>query len=251
MDVLGTPADPEYVKYLPGRISEGIVSAASNLQPTRIGWSAVDDYEHTHCRRWIYQPDKVLADPFGGMTARANMHPGYEIPTPSARRGLSIPNSRSSPFNRPMVIPLRCWSTIPCTILDLRKFRPITTASSPSKIGRLIGAKENFVGIMSQGTSGDQMWMDYGKPKSGITLDQFASEVAQSAYRAYQRIQYQEWVLLGMVEGRLTLQRRVPDAVRLAWARETVHRMNGSNPKTIPEVYALEQVFFTMTRRAS
>jgi hypothetical protein len=76
--VLGTPADAEYVKFLLGRIVEAIVAAAKNLQPARIGWGSVDDYEHAHCRRWIYRPDKMLTDPFGGITVRANMHPGFE-----------------------------------------------------------------------------------------------------------------------------------------------------------------------------
>ncbi|HWB98586.1 MAG TPA: LamG domain-containing protein, partial [Bryobacteraceae bacterium] len=110
-------------------------------------------------------------------------------------------------------------------------------------IGKLIGADDRFVGILSQGTSGDQMWMDYGKPKSDITLEQYAQGVAGYAYRAYQKIRYRDWVPIGMAETTLTLQRRLADTRRLAWARETAARINGQKPKTQAEVYALEQIY--------
>ena len=43
---------------------------------------------------------------------------------------------------------------------------------------------------MSQGTSGDQMWMDYGGPKRDLTLDAYAQGVADRAYEAWRRIEY-------------------------------------------------------------
>ena len=70
----------EYVALLPGRIAEAIARAALNLEPARIGWSVIDDPAHTFCRRWIRRPDKMIDDPFGERTVRANMHPGYQNP---------------------------------------------------------------------------------------------------------------------------------------------------------------------------
>ena len=97
--------------------------------------------------------------------------------------------------------------------------------------------------MMSQGTSGDQMWMNYGKPKSGMTLDTYAREVADVAYGAYQKIQYRSEVTLAMAEAKLSLRRRVPDETRLAWAKALLAQMAGSKPRNQPEVYAREQVF--------
>src|SRR5262249_51636257 len=51
MGALGTPPDPDYVAILPSLITESIERAARNLEPARIGWSAIDDREHTFCRR--------------------------------------------------------------------------------------------------------------------------------------------------------------------------------------------------------
>ena len=85
-----------------------------------------------------------------------------------------------------------------------------------------------FVGIMSQGTSGDQMWMDYSGPKKDPGLDVYAAEVARVAYQAYRSITYHDWVPLAMAETTLVLSRRVPDPKRLAWARAIVERMTAA-----------------------
>ena len=108
-----------------------------------------------------------------------------------------------------------------------------------------------FVAIMSQGTSGDQMWMDYGGPKKDTGLDTYAVEVARSAHQAYQSIKYQDWVPLAMAETTLVLNRRIPDSERLAWAKAIVERMNARAgttgkppvPQTQPEVYASEAIY--------
>ena len=100
-----------------------------------------------------------------------------------------------------------------------------------------------FVAIMSQGTSGDQMWMDYGQAKKDPGLDAYADAVARFAQQAYQSITYHDWVSLAMAETKLMLSRRVPDERRLAWAKAIVDRMgNREIPNSLPEVYAKEAI---------
>src|SRR5688572_13387590 len=71
MALLGTPADPDYPAFLEKKLVEGGVQAFKNLAPAKVGWAAVDDFEHTHCRRWVRRPDRMLVDPFGALTVRA------------------------------------------------------------------------------------------------------------------------------------------------------------------------------------
>ncbi|MFM8726117.1 MAG: hypothetical protein ACKON9_13460, partial [Planctomycetaceae bacterium] len=80
MGALGTPPDPDYVAMLPGLIAQSITRAAAKMQAARIGWTVVDDFDHTHTRRWIRRPDKMITDPFGVKNVRAHMHPGYLKP---------------------------------------------------------------------------------------------------------------------------------------------------------------------------
>ncbi len=80
MACLGTRQDKAYAAWLPGKIAESIVAADAKLKPARIGWSSVDDWEHTHNRRWIRKPESKIVDPFGEATGLAHMHPGYLSP---------------------------------------------------------------------------------------------------------------------------------------------------------------------------
>src|ERR1043165_1755428 len=78
MGCLGSRLDKEYAEALVPKLAEAIAAAAKNLQPARVGWAAIDDWEHTFNRRWIRRSDKMLTDPFGQKNVRANMHPGYQ-----------------------------------------------------------------------------------------------------------------------------------------------------------------------------
>ena len=64
MGCLGTRLDKDYAAWLPGKIAEGIVAAEKALQPARIGWASIDDWEHTHNRRWIRRPESMIDGSF-------------------------------------------------------------------------------------------------------------------------------------------------------------------------------------------
>jgi hypothetical protein len=245
MGSLGTPPDPDYVTLLPPKIAESIARAAANLAPAHIGWAVVDDFEHTHCRRWIRRPDRVIVDPFGLPTARANMHPGYQSPDVIGPAGPVDPGLS--------VLALRSANGKPLALLANYSMHYFGTEPvSADYFGRFVveigkrvggaGSDPPFVAMMSQGTSGDQHWMNYAEPKSSITMDAYAAAVAERALSAFQKIEYRPWVRLAMAESRLTLRRRVPDETRLAWARQVAAAMKGRPPATLPEVYALEAI---------
>lgn len=243
---LGTRADSDYVAFLPSKLAESIERAAKNLTPAQIGWGVVDDFEHTHCRRWIRRPDKVIVDPFGDPTARANMHPGYQNsdaigPSGPVDPALSVLSVRTADGK-----PLALLANYSMHYFGIEPVSSDYFGRFATQITKLIGAGNGsppFVAMMSQGTSGDQHWMDYAKPKSSITIDDYADAVAQRAFEAYKRIEYHNWVPLAMAEKRLTLRRRVPDEQRLAWARGVVEKAGSQPPKTLPEVYAHEAIY--------
>ncbi|HKB02990.1 MAG TPA: LamG domain-containing protein, partial [Gemmataceae bacterium] len=104
------------------------------------------------------------------------------------------------------------------------------------------GGKEPVV-IMSQGTSGDLMWMDYGKPEVKRKIGDYADGLAEIAFGAYRKIEYRDAADLAMRETKLTLDRRAPDAERLKWARERLAKLAGKKPTEQPDIYAREAVF--------
>ena len=114
------------------------------------------------------------------------------------------------------------------------------------KLGPLLGATNAapaFVGMMSQGTSGDQHWMDYSRPAAAVTRELYAEQLAQRAADAYKAIRFQAWVPLAMRQATLRLATRQPDDKRLAWAREIVAKKGDRLSKDWAEVYACEQLW--------
>ena len=97
-----------------------------------------------------------------------------------------------------------------------------------------------FVAAISQVTSGDLMWMDYGSPTESITMDNYAEAVARYAETALGKIEYHDSVPIAIVEKDITLSYRVPDEQRREWARPIAAKIEGELPKNIPEVYAQE-----------
>ncbi len=178
------------------------------------------------------------------------MHPGYMDP------GAIVP---SGPVN-PALTVLSVQSRAGRPIAVLANYSMHYYGAEPvsadyygrfaAALARRIGADEApgaggrpFVAMMSQGTSGDQMWMDYGRPRQDPGLDAYADAVAASAERAYRAIDYRDAVPLAMAETSLVVGRRLPDDARLAWARGVVAAMKGrEQPRTLPEVYALEAI---------
>jgi Concanavalin A-like lectin/glucanases superfamily len=247
MGALGCPPDKNYVALLPGRIAESIERAVKQLEPARIGWNVIDDHEHTFCRRWIRRPDSMLDDPFGQRNVRANMHPGYRNsgaiapsgPVDPALTVVSVQSRQGRPIAVLANYSMHYYGAEPVSADYFGRF----AAALTKQIGAA-AVDPPFIAIMSQGTSGDQMWMDYGQLKKDPGLDAYAAAVARFAHQAYQSINYHDWVSLAMAETKLVLGRRVPDERRLAWAKTIVDRMGTREiPNSLPEVYAKEAIF--------
>ena len=251
MGCLGSGVDKDYAEALPALIAKSIALADKHLEPAKIGWGVVQDPDHTHCRRWIRRPDKLLADPFGVLNVRANMHPGYQNPDCIGPSGPADPD-----FS---VLSVRAKSGRPIAVLANYAMHyfgsPLISGDVCGRFGPalsdLITAKDPdfaknphpaFVGILSQGTSGDIMWMDYGEVKSDPGLDNYTLALAKNAEKTIAGIKHHDWVPLAMAESKLTLQRRTPDAERLAWATKIVSQMKKPLPATQAEIYAREQV---------
>ena len=245
MGALGSSADPNYIKELPGMIAEGIKRANERLQPARVGWAAVDAPEHTNCRRWILRSDKMRTDPFGERTVRAHMHPGHQNPDfigPSGPvdTGLTLLSLQTAKGK-----PLAMFANFSMHYYGSGALSADYCGAFSEAFAKLIDAGDgasDFVAAMSQGTSGDLQWMDYSQPRPSRDVRQYSAELAAIARDAYARIEHKSWAPLAMAEAKLKLRRRVADEKRLAWARKVVAAMGPNKPVTQQQIYAREQV---------
>ena len=246
MGCLGTDADADYQRFLTDRIAEAIKGAVKNLRPARIGWAVAKAPEYTHCRRWILRPDRMREDPFGEVTVRASNGAGFQNLDVVGPAGPVDPDLS--------ILSVQSTSGQPIALLANYSMHYVVGAKSVTadyfgqfaeQMKRLITPKKvdpPFVGIMSQGTSGDLGWQDPSKPRQETTIHDYANAIAQVAYRTYQQIQYHDWVPIAMSEAKLELSRRTPNQKRLAWAKGLMAKMNGRPPANRSEIYAREQL---------
>jgi hypothetical protein len=249
MGCLGSRVDPRYAALLPGRIAQAITGAVERLQPARIGWTAWEDWEHTFNRRWIRRPDRMLSDPFGAINVRAHMHPGYESPDVVGPSGPVDPQFSLLAVETPDGHPLAIFGNYSMHYYGSELVSSDYFGRFAGEVAARLEAGPGFVGILSQGTSGDLMWMDYGAPQKTIGYEAFAREVAARAVAAYRTIRWHDWVPLRMAESRLELNYRLPDAGRLAWARGVQEQLKDRLPQTQPEIYALEALYLHELKR--
>jgi putative membrane-bound dehydrogenase-like protein len=244
MGCLGTRQDETYAAMLPGKIAEAIVAAHGRLQPARIGWGSVDDWEHTHNRRWVRRDDRKVVDPFGEATGRANMHPGYLSPDVIGPSGPVDPTLSVIAIQSLEGKPIAVYANYSQHYFGAPAISADYYGLFCEYIAEMLGESGDgngpFVCAISQGTSGDLMWMDYGSPANNITMAQYAEAVARYAEKAIDGIQYQPQAILGCVEQNLKLRYRVPSESRRKWAEPIAAQIQGDVPKSIQEVYARE-----------
>jgi hypothetical protein len=249
--VFQSEPDAEYQKYLTGRIAEGIRRAADNLAPARVGWAVGRDTTQVFNRRWKLKAGTVPADPFGRTTDLVRMNPGNQNPNLVEPAGPTDPDvsvlSVQSPDGRPVAL-LANYS-----LHYVGGVSPLSAdyfGAFADRIGQLLWAGQAdppFVGIMSNGTSGDCNNINFTaarprrEPYEQIKL--VADSVARAAHEAYQGIKHRDQVTLAMAEKEIELGVRRPTAEDIASARALLDKAEKGKPlKTVPEIYARETV---------
>ena len=252
--VLGGGEDEGYKKYLPGRIALGIQKAEENLAPARIGWAVGKDATNVFCRRFIMKPGTAKTNPFGGSkNDQAQMNPGYQNANAVGRTGPADPDvsilSVQTLGGEPMAL-LGNYST------HYAGAPPLSAdyfGVFARRVGELIGAQDvspPFVGIMSNGTSGDANCCDFDNPTRSHDRFSVGEDTAQAAFEAYKTIEYYDWVPLVMAESVLVLDVRMPSDEEVVLAKQTlaklrVEPMPASFWSRIPEIWAGETVFLS------
>jgi hypothetical protein len=249
--VFQSDPDGDYQKFLPGRIAEGIAKAASNRAPARIGWGVAREPGQVFNRRWKMKPGTIAADPFGGLTDQVKMNPGYQ------HAGLIEPAGPTDP--EVCILSVQSHDGRPIALLanySLHYVGGVAPLSADyfgafaERLRQLIGAAQTdppFVGIMSNGTSGDINNINFAGPAPARLppyeqIKIVADNVARAAHAAYREIKHRDRVSLAMVEKEIELGVRRPSADDVSRARDILAKAAGKGLKTLPEIYARETV---------
>ncbi len=214
------------------QMADAVKNAVANLEPAKIGWGAGSVPKWAHNRRWIMK--NPVKNPLGGWED-VIYHPGRNDTNRDRESG---PVDPGVPF-----ISIQALDGRPISILANFSIHhagdkggvPENHISADywalfaTKITELIGAKNQsrpFVGIMSNGTSGDISSYDYSydvpEPANGpyVRMQNVANDVAAEVHRVYQTVQYHNWVPLHAVQSELMLKRRYISPETLQYAQD-------------------------------
>jgi len=219
-------ANRQYVTYLVRQIAAAIEQAAANLEPAEIGWAVTELPDHLNNRRWFRKPGTIPADPFGGTTDRVQMNPPVASPDLIEPAGpvdpgltiLSVRTRRGEPLALVANYSLHYVGGTPPGQVSADYFGEFAR-----QIRERLGAGQKFVGILSNGTSGDVNNIDFRRPRprrepfEQIRL--VAHSVADRAFEAYRTIRHRRNVELEMIQRELRLALRKPTEAQLAFAR--------------------------------
>ncbi len=256
--VFQSDPDKAYQKYLAKKIAVGIVKANANLEPAKIAWSVAKNPDQVFNRRWLMKAKTINPDPLGGTDDKVRMNPGYEHP------GLNKPAGPIDPDVS--ILAVQSIKGRPIALLAnyslhyVGGVRPLSAdyfGAFADRIRQLIGAqkvKPAFVGIMSNGTSADINNINYGgpAPKRRGEYEQIrvvANDVADTAFEAYKKLVYHDWVPLAAATKEITLGVRLPSKADIVRAKKILAEAKAKHKKgtpfvlrTRPQIYARETV---------
>ena len=253
--VFQSEPDAEYGEFLIGKIVAGIRKATANLVPARVGWAVGKEPTQVFNRRWKMKPGGIKADPFGNLTDKARMNPGFANPDLVEPVGPIDPDisilSLQSTEGRPIAVlanySLHYVGGIPGNMISASYFGVFCR-----RLTELLEAGNGdppFVAMMSNGTSGDINNCNYstGKPVYlPFARNLIVGEsVAHAAHAAYTRIKCQDRVPLAMAEREIDLGVRLPSKSDVEKAKALLAKAKGTVLRGRPEVYARETILLS------
>jgi neutral ceramidase len=249
--VFQSEPDAAYVQFLTEKIAEGIEKAHARLAPAKAGWGAAREPNQVFNRRWKMKPGVVNIEPFGGKTDTVRMNPGYRENNP----GLLEPAGPVDP--EVSVLALRTADDNPLVLYanyslhyvgDLPPLSADYFGVFGDRIGGILGGPApGFVGMLSNGTSGDVNNVNFGGPvppprrEVGERSRLVAEAVGQAAKKAADT-EYRADITLAAAEKELEFKVRKPTAEELKRAEELLTKAKGRDLKGMEELYARESV---------
>jgi hypothetical protein len=219
----------DYVRFLARRISDGVRRAVHHLEPARIAWGAASVPDQVFNRRWRMKPGTPLPNPFGGMD-QVKMNPGHQDPNLLEPAGPVDPEvcflSVQSAGGRPIAL-LANYSLHYVGGTGPAEISADYFALFADRIQQLLGADRldpPFVGILSNGTSGNINNNNYGAPpqprKPYEKMRLVADHLAQAVFAECPKLAYRDGVTLAMRQRELVLAARKPTPDQVAQAQE-------------------------------
>lgn len=241
--------DPDFVTHLTKQIAAAVVAAHANLQPAGIAWASREEPSEVNNRRWYVKPAAITTNPFGRSDdqVRTNAPSGSDLlikpagPVDPEVSIVSIVDADDKPLSLLANYGLHYVGGVPPFQLSADYFGEFAR-----RIGTKLGADDKFVGLLSNGASGDVNNVNFTQPRPVaepmVRIAAVADKIADVAVAARASIEHRRSAQLTMLERSLDLGVRKPDAADLSDAREMLSTAEHPQKLTMHEVYAQETV---------
>jgi neutral ceramidase len=229
--------DPGYLAELPARIAEALIRAYRNLEPAEVAWGKDYDPTQVFNRRWLMKEGQTYENPFGQTTDRARMNPGVKNPAVSAPTGpvdpeVSLIAARAQADGRPIAVlanySLHYVGGVPAISADYFGAFAQEMAQRLNTSDRRYAGKPAFVGIMSNGSSGNINNANFAAPAGlprrapGEQVKLVAKSVADAAMRAWENLSWKADVPLASAEKDILLGVRKATPAELERAQQVL-----------------------------
>lgn len=232
-----------YRKVLVHGLAESVVRAFQALQPAAVGAAAHPLPDEVFNRRWFLKPGKMPPNPFGGLDiVKMNPPRSPDVlerpagPTDPDITVISVQTARRKPLALFANYSLHYVGAVPRGQLSADYF---------GEFARLmpvrLRADENFVAMMSNGTSGDINNIPFTatrpprEPFEQVRI--VARKAADTAWFAHRKIeQHRSDVRLGMLERDIVLQHREITPEQLSEARRVASLKDNDEIARLPRL---------------
>jgi|GEM_PF-166138 len=225
--------DPEtdYIPELITKTAQGIIKAYHQLEPARVGWTSIDNDRHVFNRRWHLKEAASYENPFGSKADTVRMNPGYGNPDIERPAGPSDPEINILAAVRPDGSPICIYANYSLHYVGgVRGLSADYFGAFANELSSRLKEKypnNPFVGILSNGASGDINNLNYGLKKAPPRKELYeqirfvANDVAHSVLGAFQKMDLREDTTISIREREIQLGvRRAADH---EWER--IHRI--------------------------
>lgn len=247
-------ADMMYMKKLPALIVQAVTDARKKIKPARVGFGSINVPEHVRSRRYYmasgYKPlnpvhqtiDEIKTNPFG---AEQFIVSGASKPDPqvSYLAVLSADGQWISCIANYSLHYVGDWDNGTISADYYGVFA--------EQIKNKLKADDEFVGIMSNGTSGDINIWDFQNSKLYPTenfkkSELIGNDIAEKVFQSLHTIQWEESTQLSIAYEEVPVAIRKPSGNDLAKAGQIIARSNFENivldEEGLQSIYAREQV---------
>ncbi|SEJ73826.1 hypothetical protein SAMN05192553_11084 [Cyclobacterium xiamenense] len=248
------PADRSYRRLLPSRIAGAVELASERKKAARLAFGSAHAPEHVLCRRFWMQEDYYPGNPVTGGRDAVKTNPfGAEkqVIGPVAEPDPELGFLAVQGIQGDWIGLLANYSLHYVGDWDNGTITADYFGAFSEALRQQLGADESFVGMLSNGTSGDVNIWDFRNekqyPETHFSKSRYIGEALAAKVRAQiDTLRWESDPELSYRYEAVPVNRRLPDNAAIQQAKELVAAADFErlipNPEGLPFLYAREQV---------